>query len=61
MEYINNFEIVGVLVLIIWSIGLAWASWRVHKMMRELRAELAALRRWVRIKGIWERQNGRWG
>jgi hypothetical protein len=61
METINNFEIVVGLALTIWSIGLVWASWRIHIMTRELRAARVELARWVRIKGLWERQNeGRW-
>jgi hypothetical protein len=61
MEIISKIEIVAGLGLTIWSIGLVWASWRVHKMVRELSQELAAVRRWVRLKGLRERQNGgRW-
>jgi hypothetical protein len=60
METYNDIEIVATIVLIIWSIGLGWASWQIHVMARELRAERAEVRRWVRLKGLWERQNGRW-
>jgi hypothetical protein len=58
METINNFELAATCVLIIWSIGLVWASWQIHVMTRELIKERLELRRWVRLKGIRERQNG---
>jgi hypothetical protein len=58
MDLISNLETVATLVLIIWSIVLVWASWQIHVMTRAMRAERAAVRRWVRIKGLWERQNG---
>jgi hypothetical protein len=61
METYNAIELVTSYILIIWSIALGWASWQIHVMTRELRAERAELRRWVRIKGLWERQQrGRW-
>jgi hypothetical protein len=61
MEYINKIEVVTALGLTIWSIGLGWASWRVQIMARELASERAAVRWWDRLKGLRERQNGRWG
>jgi hypothetical protein len=61
MELISKIEIVAGLGLIIWSIGLVWASWQVHKMTRGLAEERAEVRRWVRLKGLRERQSeGRW-
>jgi hypothetical protein len=62
METINNIEIVWTLVLIIWSIVLVWGSLQIHVMMLALAEERAALRRWVRLKGIREAQQerGRW-
>jgi hypothetical protein len=60
METYNDIEIVATIVLIIWSIGLGWASWQIQVKTLELRAERAEVRRWVRLKGLWERQNGRW-
>jgi hypothetical protein len=61
MEYSSNMWVVAGGVLIIWSCALVWGSWRVRVMLRELRDERAAVRRWVRLKAVWERQNGRWG
>jgi hypothetical protein len=60
MEILSNIELVASYVLFIWSMALVWASWQIHVMTRELSQERAELRRWVRIKGLWERQNGRW-
>jgi len=61
MEILSKIELVATIVLIIWSCGLAWGSWRVHIMRVELAEERAEVRRWVRLKGVWERQNeGRW-
>jgi hypothetical protein len=56
METYNDIEIVGTLVLIIWSIALVWWSWQIHVMTRALAEERAALRRWVRLKGLREAQ-----
>jgi hypothetical protein len=61
MGIYNGIELVATYVLFVWSCGLAWGSWRVQVMRRELSQERAELRRWVRIKGLWERQErGRW-
>jgi hypothetical protein len=61
MEITTNIELVASCVLTIWSIALVWASWQIDVMTRALAEERAELRRWVRLKGLWEaQQRGRW-
>jgi hypothetical protein len=60
METYNNIEVVGSYVLIIWSCGLVWASWQIHIMRVGLAEERAELRRWGRLKAVWEAQRGMW-
>jgi len=62
MEILSNLEIVATFVLFIWSAVLVWGSWQIHVMARQLLKERRELRRWERLKGIWEeQQNGRRG
>ena len=58
MEILSNIEVVASGVLTIWSIALVWASWQIHVMSVVLAEERAELRRWNRLKDLWEAQQG---
>jgi cell division protein FtsL len=63
MEIFNNGTLLMVLlvsVLGIWSVALVWASWQIRLMIRNLAEERRELRRWARIKSVWERHGGKW-
>jgi hypothetical protein len=47
-------------VLFIWSAVLLWATWQVHRMIKELDAERRELRRYERLARLAKRQNGQW-
>jgi hypothetical protein len=60
MEDLNWLELGLVGILGVWTLALLWASWQIRLMVRSLAAERRAIRRWVRLKGVWEKQGGRW-
>ena len=52
MEYL----LTGYLILSIWSMALIWGSWEIGRQVRRIGEERKEVRRWVRLKGLMEKQ-----
>jgi len=49
-----------IVILSVWSAVLLWASWQIGVMLRTLALERQELRRWLRLKNIYDGQRSRW-
>jgi hypothetical protein len=47
-------------ILCVWSAALIWASWRIGRMTRALARERREVRRWVRLKSVYDSQRSKW-
>jgi hypothetical protein len=48
------------LALFIWSTVLMWASWQIGRAIRQLARERRELRRWMRLKSVYDSQRSKW-
>lgn len=47
-------------ILLIWSAALLWASWQIAHMTRQLARERREIKRWIRLKTVYDSQRSKW-
>jgi CHASE3 domain sensor protein len=60
MNALEHLAGITALILLLWSAVLLWATWRLHRLAREVEAQRQALRRWQRLHALAQRQNVQW-
>jgi hypothetical protein len=48
------------LILSIWSAALLWASWQIGRAIAQLARERREIKRWVRLKSVYDEQRSKW-
>jgi hypothetical protein len=57
---IEHLADIATFLLFVWSTALLWASWQIGRMTRQLARERREMRRWMRLKSVYDSQRSKW-